>query len=139
MSFLSAIPIIGKILDKTMGIVDKIVPDKDLQVKIKAEIASADFSLISKEIDAQVQSLAAELAGSALQRSWRPILMYLIMFFLVWIIIIVPVLAHFDIVIPVKESLAAVPERMWTMLTTGLVGYTAVRSGEKIVNAWIKK
>ncbi len=139
MSFLSSMPIIGKLLDKTIDIIKKVVPDKDLQAKIQAELVTADFSLLSKELDVQAQALATELAGSNLQRSWRPILMYLIMFFLLWIIVIVPVLGLFGVEIPVKEALEAVPDRMWTMLTTGLIGYTAARSGEKMVSAWAKR
>ncbi len=139
MSFLSSMPIIGKLLDKTIDIIKKVVPDKDLQTKIQAELATADFSLLSKELDVQAQALVTELAGSNLQRSWRPILMYLMMFFLLWIIVIVPVLGLYGVEIPVKEALEAVPDRMWTMLTTGLIGYTAVRSGEKMVSTWAKR
>ena len=35
MSFLSSLPIIGKIFDKTITIIEKVIPDKDLQAKIK--------------------------------------------------------------------------------------------------------
>ena len=139
MSLLSSIPIIGKIFDKTVDIIDKVVSDKDLATKIKGELASADFSLLSKELDAQTLTLAAELAGTGIQRSWRPHLMYLMMFFLVWIIVIVPLFGIAGIEIPVKESLENVPDQMWTMLTVGLGGYTVFRSGEKMVSAWAKK
>ena len=139
MSLLSSIPIIGKILDKTITIVEKVVPDKDLATKIKGELASADFSLIEKEITAQAQSLAAELAGSGIQRSWRPHLMYLIMFFLFYLIVIVPLLGLCGVDIPVKAALDSVPNQMWILLTTGVVGYTALRSVEKTVASWTKK
>ncbi len=69
MSLLSSIPIIGKIFDKTIAIVEKVVPDKDLAAKIKGELAMADFSVIEKEINVQAQALAAELSGSVIQRT----------------------------------------------------------------------
>ncbi len=135
MSLLSSIPIIGKIF----SIVEKVVPDKDLAAKIKGELASADFSMIEKEIDVQAQALAAELAGSAIQRSWRPHLMYLIMFFLFYLIVIVPGFGLFGVNIPVKAALDSVPDQMWILLTVGVGGYTALRSVEKAVASWVKK
>ena len=135
MSLLSSIPIIGKIF----SIVEKVVPDKDLAAKIKGELASADFSMIEKEIDVQAQALAAELAGSAIQRSWRPHLMYLIMFFLFYLIVIVPGFGLFGVNIPVKAALDSVPNQMWILLTVGVGGYTALRSVEKAVASWTKR
>ncbi len=135
MSLLSSIPIIGKIFT----IVEKVVPDKDLAAKIKGELASADFSMIEKEIDVQAQALAAELSGSAIQRSWRPHLMYLIMFFLFYLIVIVPGFGLFGVNIPVKAALDSVPNQMWILLTVGVGGYTALRSVEKAVASWTKR
>jgi len=143
MNFLKNLPIIGNVFTKVLDVVAEVVPDKDLQLKIKAglseKIASADFSLLEKEMASQAQTLAAELTGSKIQRSWRPHLMYLIMFFLFWLVIIVPVLGMFGFVVPVKEALESVPIQMWTLLTVGLGGYTVFRSGEKMVQSWTNR
>lgn len=143
MSFLKNLPIIGNLFTKMLDIVAEVVPDKDLQLKIKTQlsekIAAADFSLLEKEMASQVQTLAAELTGSKIQRSWRPHLMYLIMFFLFWLVIIVPVLGAFGHVVPVKEALDSVPVQMWTLLTIGVGGYVGLRSGEKMVQSWISR
>lgn len=140
MLFLRNLPIIGAIFTKILDVVAEVVPDKDLQAQIKAglseKIVKADFSLLESEIKSQAQALAAELTGSKIQRSWRPHLMYLIMFFLFWLVIVVPVLGMFGVVMPVKEALESVPTQMWTMLTVGLGGYTVFRSGEKMVKSW---
>ena len=140
MGFLKNLPIIGGIFTKVLDIVAEVVPDKDLQAQIKTEltakIVQADFSLLEGQIKSQALTLAAELAGSKLQRSWRPHLMYLIMFFLLWLVVFVPVLGVFGLVVPVKEALESVPTQMWTMLTVGLGGYTVFRSGEKISQTW---
>jgi hypothetical protein len=143
MQFLKTLPIIGYLFKKTVDIIEEIIPDKDLQAKITAglseKLANADYSLLEREIQAQAQSLATELAGSKIQRSWRPHLMYLIMFFLLWIVCIVPILGAFGIVIPVKAALAAVPIQMWTLLTIGVGGYTVFRSGEKMLESWASR
>ncbi len=140
MPFLSNLPIIGAVFKKVLDVIAEVVPDKDLQAQIKIglseKIVKADFTIIESEIKSQAQALAAELTGSKIQRSWRPHLMYLIMFFLVWLVIVVPVLGIFGVVLPVKEALESVPTQMWTMLTVGLGGYTVFRSGEKISQTW---
>jgi len=41
------IPIVGTVLDKVLGVVDKAIPDKDLAVKIKSEIQS---EILTKEL-----------------------------------------------------------------------------------------
>ncbi|HEC60865.1 MAG TPA: hypothetical protein ENI27_01270 [bacterium] len=143
MNFLKNLPIIGNIFGKVIDVVAEVVPDKGLQLKIKTglseKILAADFSLLEKEMAFQAQTLAAELTGSKIQRRWRPHLMYLIMFFLLWLVIIVPMLGVFGLVIPVKEALESVPTQMWTLLTVGVGGYTVLRSGEKMVQSWISR
>ena len=140
---LKALPILGGIFTKVIDVVSEVIPDKDLQLKIKTElrekITEADFSLLEKEITAQAQALAIELAGSKIQRSWRPHLMYLIMFFLIWLVVIVPILGSFGVEVPVKEALDSVPSLMWILLTMGITGYTGLRSAEKIAQLWTKR
>ncbi len=140
MGFLSDLPIIGKIFAKVIDVVAEVVPDKDLQLKIKSslaeKIAGGEFSLLEKELAASAHTLAAELGGSTIQRSWRPHLMYLIMFFLFWMVIIAPILSYLGVKLPIKEALDSIPVQMWTLLTVGLGGYTVFRSGEKMVQSW---
>ena len=139
MSFLTNLPIIGKIFEKTLGIIDKTVPDEDLRARLKAEIATADYSVLLKEIESQTQTLAAEMVGSDAQRNWRPHLMYLIQFFLFYLIVIVPIAGAFGADLQVDKALASVPEQMWTLITIGVGGYTMARSGEKMMDSWAKK
>ena len=65
--------------------------------------------------------------------------MYLIMFFLFYLIVIVPFFGLFGVDIPVKTALDSVPNQMWILLTVGVGGYTALRSVEKAVSSWVKK
>ena len=135
--------ITSQIFGKTADIVDQLVVDKDLASKLKAKMhtQAAEFThdLIAKEIDLRAQSLSAELIGSDAQRNWRPHLMYLIMAFLIWLIVVVPILGMFGIDIPVKSALDSVPKQMWNLLTIGVGGYITLRSGEKIAKSFTGK
>ena len=134
---LKALPIIGGIVTKIIDVVAEVIPDRDKQEAIKAKIAEADFSQMESAINSQVDVLVAELTGSKLQRSWRPHLMYLIMFFLVWLVVIVPTIGALGIDIPVKKALDSVPGQMWAILTYGLGGYVGLRSAEKMIDSWM--
>ena len=134
---LKALPIVGDIVAKIIDVVAEVIPDRDKQAAIKAKIAEADFSQMEQAINSQVQVLVAELTGSKIQRSWRPHLMYLIMFFLVWLVIIVPALGALGVDIPIKKALESVPGQMWTILTYGLGGYVGLRSAEKMIDSWL--
>lgn len=143
MNFLKTLPIIGNIFDKTIDVISEVVVDKDMQAKIKADLSekmlNADFSLLTREVTSQAEALAAEMGGTSAQRNWRPHLMYLIMFFLAWLIVIVPIFGAFGVDIPVKKALDSVPPQMWMLLTVGVGGYTVFRSAEKMVKAWAGK
>ena len=135
--------VVGKIFGKTADIVDKVVLDKDLAAQLKADLqtqaSGLTHDLLAKELDARVGALAAELAGSDIQRNWRPHLMYLIMGLLVFMIVVVPVVSLFGWEIPVKEGLESVPGEMWNLLTVASGGYIALRSGEKIANSFASR
>jgi hypothetical protein len=80
MGFWSAVPIIGKIIDKALGIVDQFVTDKDLAARIKAELQTSilamDHSEFMETIKSQKEIIVAEAnATSWLTKSWRPIVM----------------------------------------------------------------
>ena len=68
--------IAGAVLKPVLGIVDKLIPDKDLAVQLKHEISTAGLALAAKELEAKSAVLTAELTGESwLQRNWRPIVM----------------------------------------------------------------
>jgi len=58
-----------------LKIIDKIVPDKDLAEKLKAEINIQLLEFDTKALDGQIAIILAEAQGSWLQRNWRPGLM----------------------------------------------------------------
>ena len=91
--------------------IDKVVEDKDLRNTLVAKL------------------LEAELTGSKAQRNWRPHLMYVMMFLLIWIVVIAPISeVYFGVKLPIKEYLAAVPPQLWILLTATTTGYMGLRS-----------
>lgn len=129
------IPAITGVIGK---VVDKAIPDKTEANRLKAELSAQLIQLDSKELEAAQAIIVAEARGeSAVQRNWRPHLMYLIMFLLVFNGVVVPIgNVMFSVQIPVLEAWKAIPEQMWTLLTWGLGGYIAGRSGEKMIKNW---
>lgn len=119
-------PVTGIINLVTTGI-DKIFPDAD--EKQKGELSSFLATL-----QGQVQVLMTEMQGNWLQKSWRPILMLSIVAIVVNNYILVPYLGLFGLPVVTLD----LPEKLWNLMTLGVGGYIAGRSGEKIVEAWKK-
>lgn len=131
---LAALPIVGKFLEKGMGVIDKLIPDKDLRDKLKAEMQttmlSMDYSAFEKEIEAKTAIIVAEAKGKSwLQRNWRPILMLTIVAIVANNFIIYPYLSMFT----TKAVILELPQALYNLMTVGVGGYVVGRSGEKIV------
>ena len=127
---LGAIGPIAKLIAKT---VDKSVPDKDLKAKLKHEINTQLLTSGTDEMKAASKIILAEAqSGSWLTSSWRPALM--------WICIIVIfnnfILMPFINIIFGTSLILEIPDPMWNLLTIGVGGYIAGRSGEKIAQKW---
>jgi NAD(P)-dependent dehydrogenase (short-subunit alcohol dehydrogenase family) len=138
MGILSAIPVIGEVVEKGLGVVDKFVEDKDqanrLKAEIKQQIEAQTHERDITKLQAQASIIKAEATGeSAEQRKWRPHLMYVIMGILVFNAAIVPVgEAVFQVDIPTLEAWQAIPPQMWQLLMIGMGGYIGGRTAEKI-------
>lgn len=137
---LSAIPIIGGIISKAISVVDKFVVDKDLQVKLKAELQSQiqamDFSAYEKELAAKTKIIVAEAQGKSwMQRNWRPILMLTIVAIIANNYLIYPYLSLFT----GKALVLNLPAHLYKLMEIGVGGYIVGRSGEKMVTAWKQK
>lgn len=133
MSLLAAIPVIGSIVEKVLGVVDQAVEDKDAANKLKAELQAQlmtlDYSVLEKEIESQANIIVAEAKGDSwLQRSWRPITMLVFVFVIFNNYILFPYASLFGAGVP----MLTLPPDMWALLKIGLGGYVVGRSGEKI-------
>ena len=137
MSFLAALPVIGTILERVIGVVDQAVEDKDQANKLKAELQAQlmglDYAALEKEIQAQADIIVAEAKGDSwLQRSWRPITMLVFVFIIANNYILFPYLSLFG----AKTVMLEVPPDMWALLKIGLGGYVVGRSAEKVIGSW---
>lgn len=111
-----------------------------LKQQLELKLADVDLALIK----AQLNTLTIELTGNKLQRSWRPHLMYLLMWIIGTYIFIVPLynqmlLTILNAAIPslplkpinLENVWDGVPPQLWTLINVGFGGYVALRSGEK--------
>ena len=127
-------PLLEVIKGPVFSIIDKLIPDPDLKAKLKAEIESKTLAHEREVITAQRQILLAELGqGPLLTRSWRPVLMYVIILFLVIYGLVLPLadLVH-GAPVAFKPRWSDIPDGLWTLLSLGVGGYVGGRSLEKI-------
>lgn len=129
---LGAIAPLAKILFNT---IEKAVPDKDLQAKIKAELQTQLLQSHTEELKAAASIVEAEAKAGWFASSWRPLLMYVLIFILVWNYVIGPVIKVFTGAIISFE----LPGDVWTLLNVGLGGYVIGRSAESVARTMANK
>jgi len=110
-------------------VIDKAITDKDEANRLKAEIQHRLIDRQDAALQAQMKIILAEATGESwLQRNWRPLLMT----------VIVAIIANNYLLAPYLGAMFGVglqlelPEHMWNLMTLGVGGYIAGRSGEKI-------
>ena len=122
---LGAVAPLAKILFST---IEKAVPDKDLQEKLKAQLQTQLLQSHTQELTAAAKIIEAEAKAGWFASSWRPLLMYVLIFILVWNYVIGPVIKVFTGAIISFE----LPGDVWTLLNVGLGGYVLGRSAESV-------
>lgn len=94
---------------------------EEMNLKYQAKLLEYDGKLI----EAQSAIIIAETKGSWLSKSWRPILMLLFGFVILYTML-APAFGLPDV------DMTGVPDRLWTLLTVSVGGYIAGRSYEKV-------
>jgi hypothetical protein len=132
MSWFSAIPVIGKIFDKALTVVDDLVEDKDLANKIKASVKmqlhEQDFTRELEELKGRIKIILTEAKGGWWQRNWRPVTMLIFVAILANNYLLFPYLSMWTDKVTVLEF----PQSFWALLTTGIGGYIGAKSFERI-------
>jgi len=129
---LQAIAPLAKILFNT---VDKAVADKDLAAKLKADLQTQMLQSHTQELQAAAKIVEAEAKAGWFASSWRPLLMYVLIFILVWNYVLGPVILFFF-----KASITiTLPGDVWTLLQIGLGGYVVGRSAESVARTMANK
>lgn len=126
----------GQFIGPITEILKRVIPDPVERAKIEADLQQAAVDAEARLAESQAQVIVAEATGSTWQRSWRPALMYFLMFVVAWHMIALPLLAAVA-GIQIKEfvGLAIVPSEVWTLLTVGMGGYIGGRSLEKVAKS----
>ena len=122
---LGAVAPLAKVLFST---IEKAVPDKDLQEKLKAQLQTQLLQSNTQELQAAAKIIEAEAKAGWFAASWRPLLMYVLIFILVWNYVIGPVIKVFTGAVISFE----LPGDVWTLLNVGLGGYVVGRSAESV-------
>lgn len=121
--------ILGTVAGPVMEVIDQAVTDKDQANRLKAELHSRLIDRQDTALQARMKVILAEATGESwLQRNWRPLLMT----------VIVAIVANNYLLAPYLGAMFGVglqlelPEQLWDLMTLGVGGYIAGRSGEKI-------
>jgi hypothetical protein len=121
-----------------LKLIQSLIPDPVAQANAKIQMQEVLNQAQAMQLDTQAKDMAAqadvvkaEIQGqSAMQRNWRPMLMYLFMFIIANNYILFPIL---HAVFPAIQMLV-VPEQMWSLIDICVGGYVGGRSLEKIAN-----
>ena len=89
---LGAVAPLAKILFST---IEKSVPDKDLQEKLKSQLQTQLLQSNTQELTAAAKIIEAEAKAGWFASSWRPLLMYVLIFILIWNYVLGPVILFF--------------------------------------------
>ena len=132
---LPALQIVAPLAKMLFSTIDKAIPDKDLAERLKFQLNEQLLKSSTEELKAAASIVEAEAKSNWFVSSWRPLLMYVLIFILVWNYILGPI---------IKIVLGSVitfelPGDVWTLLQIGLGGYVVGRSGESIARALANK
>lgn len=134
-------PLIGLIEGPVFSIIDKLIPDPSLKAKLKAEIQAKTIAHQNEVSTAQREILMQEIGhGDLLTRSWRPVLMYLIIIFLLVYGLLLPIVDLFTATpVVFNPRWLQMPDGLWNLLSLGVGGYIGGRSLEKIAGSIVGK
>ena len=132
---LPALGAFAPLLNTVFKTIEKSIPDKDLQEKLKADLNMQLLTSGTEELKASARIIEAEAKAGWFASSWRPLLMYILIGILVLNYIISPIiLALFS-----KKIGIELPSDVWTCLNIGLGGYVVGRSGETLARTLASK
>lgn len=145
MSFISAIPIIGELFDKSLDIIDKRIEDKDLANQLKTEIGKLkmESELEMEKIELEREKIEMDdakdkrgLLKKVMDRKALPISEFFYVYLLIIIFnhVLSPILISFGVSVP---SLT-IPSELTSIINTMTVsffGYKATKKGIDTYNS----
>ena len=126
------IPIIGEIISKVLGIVDKAVPDKTEANRLKNEITKALIEQQNELNDTMKAIALKEIEGSKFQSYWRPTLSWMVISMWPYNYIIRPIFNSYSGIDlpPIDQDALGTMTMMWT--TVYGLGRTFEKSGSSV-------
>jgi len=129
--------VLGLIQGPLTKILDAYVSDVELRRKLAAEIEQQTLGYFSRTAELGAGVVMAETRSEHwLSRSWRPLLMLVLIGFLLLVGFVLPVA---DLVaghrVAFEPRWQSLPEGFWQFLTVGAGGYIGGRSLEKVAGA----
>lgn len=127
----------GLIEGPVMKLLDAHIADQALRRTLAAELEKQAVSYFTRSAELGAGVVLAEVQSEHwLSRSWRPLLMLLLMGFLVLAGFVLPLIdALSGRTIPFEPRWQALPQGFWDFLTIGMGGYIGGRSLEKVAGA----
>jgi hypothetical protein len=108
------------------GLLDKVVPDKDVAAKLAHEIATMSEKHAQELSIAQLAVNKEEAKGNWFQSSWRPAVAWVCVVGMAINFLVSPLLAPLGIVVPQADTSVMMPVLM------GMLGLGGLRSFEKV-------
>ncbi len=133
--------ILGPILNGPINkVIASYVSDLELRRKLQAELETNLITHLGKSLELEQAIVLAEVKSEHwLTRSWRPILMMVLIGFLIFVGLVLPLMDLFvGYEIAFNPRWKALPEGFWQFLSVGVGGYIGGRSLEKIADGAIK-
>jgi len=108
------------------GLLDKVVPDKDVAAKLAHEIATMSEKHAQELSIAQLAVNKEEAKGNWFQSSWRPAVAWVCVVGMAINFLVSPLLSPLGIVVPQADTSVMMPVLM------GMLGLGGLRSFEKV-------
>ena len=117
--------LITSLLQPVSKIIEKAVPDIDLQRKLAQELATLTEKQAHEQALAQIKVLQEDAKGNWFQSSWRPLIGWICGISLGVNYLVSPICAGFGIIIPQADMNVMMP------LLFGMLGIAGMRSYDK--------
>lgn len=131
-----ALASIAKLVGPLLGLIDRVIPNPNEAMEIKAELMKESMNAESEFYKAAGGIIKAEAQGESwMQRNWRPVTMLTFVFIIANNYIIAPYVMFLSSMFGYHVELPTldIPEGMWTLLSIGIGGYITSRGVEKTV------
>lgn len=127
---------VGSVLDPVRKLVDDVTTSKEEKMQLQQRLNEIEneaqqqmYDHVQEITNAQKEVLLAELQGNWLQRSWRPLLMYVFILILFNNFIVAPYVEAFA---TGAEVYLEFPTLFWQVMLLSIGGYIGGRTYEKV-------